>query len=105
MRVLQSKFPKTNPNDFQNRGAHAQRAGPESTFDMTWERACLADANQIHEKSKFPHQNLIFLQVIVLSDYHVFVQLCYFVLSDNRVFVPSCHLLARLSYFIDFKCY
>ena len=33
MRILQSKFTKTNPKDFQNRGAHARRAGPGSAFE------------------------------------------------------------------------
>ena len=33
MRVLQSKLKKTNPKDFQNRGAHAWRAGPGSAFE------------------------------------------------------------------------
>ena len=33
MRVIQSKFTKTNPNFFSNRGARARRAGPGSAFD------------------------------------------------------------------------
>ena len=35
MRILQSKFTKTNPKDFQNRGAHARRAGPGSAFGFS----------------------------------------------------------------------
>ena len=33
MRVMQSKFTKTNPKIFSNRGARARCAGPGSAFD------------------------------------------------------------------------
>ena len=38
MRVIQSKFTKTNPSFFQNGGARARRAGPGSAFADGLER-------------------------------------------------------------------
>ena len=67
---------KNKPQRFSKPGGARPARWSWIRLDMTWERALLADANPIREKSKFPHPNLIFLQINVFSDYRVFVPLC-----------------------------